>query len=67
MAKTLLTKGDVYGRQFVVYDSCQAYPAYVVAYTCPDDFAPGPEPSRKQVCIWCCYWQWCVAIRGVGR
>ena len=49
MAKTLLKHGHVYGQQFVVYQSCQAYPAYVVSYTCPKDFAPMPEPSRTQV------------------
>ena len=49
MAKMLLKNGHVYGQQFVVYQSCQAYPAYVVSYTCPKDFAPMPEPSRTQV------------------
>ena len=49
MAKRLLTKGDVYGKQFVIYDSCHVYPAYVVFYTCPDDFTLSPELSRTQV------------------
>ena len=49
MAKTLLRKGDVYGQQFVVYYACQAYPAYVVTYTCPDDFSPSVERSPTQV------------------
>ena len=40
MAKTLLKKGDVYGKQFVVFESYQEYPMYVVTYTCPDDFTP---------------------------
>ena len=48
MAKTLLKKGDVYGRQFVVYQALQAYPAYVVTYTCPDDF---PSPEETQVVV----------------
>ena len=56
MAKTLVTNGDVYGKQFVVYDSCQAYPAYVVTYACPDDMAPAPEPPRKQVFDWFTTW-----------
>ena len=49
MAKTLLEKGDVYGKQFVVFESYQAYPMYVVAYTCPDDFTPQPTAPRTQV------------------
>ena len=48
MAKTLLEKGDVYGQQFVVFESYQAYPMYVVTYTCPDDFTPQLSP-RTQV------------------
>ena len=40
MAKTLLKKGDVYGRQFVVFELYQAYPMDVVKYTCPDDITP---------------------------
>ena len=48
MAKMLLAKGDVFGKQYVVYDSCQAYPAYVVTYTCPDDFTPDLEPPQKR-------------------
>ena len=48
MAKTLLKKGDVYGKQFVVFESYQAYPMYVVTYTCPDDFTPQPT-ARTQV------------------
>ena len=50
MAKTLLEKGDVYGKQFVVFESHQAYPMYVVTYTCPDDFTPQLTASRTQVC-----------------
>ena len=49
MAKTLLTKGDVYGKQFVVFESYQAYPVYVVTYTCPDDFTPQLMSPRTQV------------------
>ena len=49
MAKTLLRKGDVYGKQFVVFESYQAYPMYVVAYTCPDDFTPRLTSPRTQV------------------
>ena len=49
MAKTLLEKGDVYGKQFVVFESYQAYPMYVVTYTCPDDFTPQPTAPRTQV------------------
>merc|ERR1719201_2321920 len=48
MAKTLLEKGDVYGQQFVVFESYQAYPMYVVTYTCPDDFTPQPAAPRTQ-------------------
>ena len=43
MAKTLLKHGNVYGKQFVVYDFYQAYPAYVVTYTCPGDFECAPR------------------------
>ena len=32
MAQALLDKGDVYGKQFVTFESNQAYPAYVVTY-----------------------------------
>ena len=49
MAKTLLEKGDVYGKQFVVFESYQAYPMYVVTYTCPDDFTPQLTATRTQV------------------
>ena len=49
MAKTLLQKGDVYGKQFVVFESYQAYPMYVVTYTCPDDFTPQLTAPRTQV------------------
>ena len=49
MAKTLLEKGDVYGKQFVVFESYQAYPMYVVTYTCPDDGTSQPTPQRSQV------------------
>merc|ERR1712032_886084 len=48
MAKTLLKHGHVYGRQFSVYLSCQAYPAYVVYYTCPKDFDSIPERPRTE-------------------
>ena len=49
MAKTLLEKGDVYGKQFVVFLSYQAYPMYVVTYTCLDDFTPQVTAPRTQV------------------
>ena len=49
MAKALLEKGDVYGKQFVVFESYQAYPMYVVTYTCPDDFTPRISKQRTQV------------------
>ena len=49
MAKTLLQKGDVYGKQFVVFESHHAYPMYVVTYTCPDDFTPQLTAARTQV------------------
>ena len=39
MAKTLLDKGDVYGKQFVVFETYQAYPTYVVTYVLPKDSA----------------------------
>ena len=40
MAKTLLREGNKYGKQFVVFLSRQAYPAYVVTYTYSTDFFP---------------------------
>ena len=49
MAKTLLEKGDVYGKQFIVFESYQSYPMYVVTYTCPDDFTPQLMEQRTQV------------------
>lgn len=49
MAKTLLTRGDVFGKQFVVYECCQAYPAYVVTYSLPGDFTPRLTPPRTQM------------------
>ena len=49
MAQTLLTKGDVYGKQFVVFKFCQAYPTYVVTYTYPKDFTPSLTRPRTQV------------------
>ena len=49
MANMLITKGDVYGKQFVIYESYQAYPMYVVTYTCPDDFTPRLMSPRTQV------------------
>ena len=39
LARFLLDKGDVYGKQFVVFLSCQAYPSYVVTYTYNEDSA----------------------------
>ena len=49
MARMMRTNGHIYGKQFVVYESCQAYPAYVVTYTCPDNSTPSPELPRMQV------------------
>ena len=49
MAQALLEKGDVYGKQFVVFESNHAYPMYVVTYTCPDDFTPRLTSPRTQV------------------
>ena len=48
MAQALLEKGDVYGKQFVVFESNHAYPMYVVTYTCPDDL---PPPGEAQVVV----------------
>ena len=47
MAKVMLEKGDVFGKQFVVFLSYQAYPAYVVTYTYTDDFAASLTPTEK--------------------
>merc|ERR1719201_553290 len=52
MAKTLLEKGDVYGKQFVVFESYQAYPMYVVTYTCPDDFTPQLTARTQRQMKW---------------
>ena len=52
MAQALLDKGDVYGKQFVTFESNQAYPAYVVTYTYPDNLPPSdflPSSPRTQV------------------
>ena len=49
MAKELLRKGDVYGKQFVVFLSNQAYPTYVVTYTVPDDSEASFNSSPTQV------------------
>ena len=49
MARLMLTNGHIYGKQYVVFESCQAYPAYVVTYTCPDTYNVKPEMSRMQV------------------
>ena len=38
MALKLLEKGHVYGKQFVIFLACRAYPTYVVTYSCPRDF-----------------------------
>ena len=46
MAKVLLRKGDVYGRQFVVFLSNQAYPTYVVTYTVPNGFVVSSSPTQ---------------------
>ena len=52
MAKTLLEKGDVYGKQFVTFESNQAYPAYVVTYNCPTDSPHNVfTDSRNQVIV----------------
>ena len=49
MAKVMLEKGDVFGKQFVVFLSYQAYPAYVVTYTYTDDFAASLTPTEKVI------------------
>ena len=46
MAKVLLRKGDVYGKQYVVYLSNQAYPTYVVTYTVPNSFVVSSSPTQ---------------------
>ena len=38
MAQELLDKGHMYGKQFVIFLACRAYPTYVVTYSCPSDF-----------------------------
>ena len=35
MAKKLLDEGHKYGRQYVVFENPQSYPAYVLTYTMP--------------------------------
>ena len=49
MAKVMLERGDLYGKQFVVFLSYQAYPAYVVTYTYADDFAASLTPREKVI------------------
>ena len=53
MAQALLDKGDVYGKQFVTFESNRAYPAYVVTYNhCPTDLSPDSFVSpRSQVVV----------------
>ena len=52
MAKMLLDKGDVYGKQFVTFESNQAYPAYVVTYTYPTNLPPNVFTApRTQVVV----------------
>ena len=51
MAQALLEKGDVYGKQFVTFESHQAYPAYVVTYNCPTNSPPNFTAPRTQVVV----------------
>ena len=52
MAQTLLAKGDMYGKQFVTFESNQAYPAYVVTYTYPTNLPPNVFTApRTQVVV----------------
>ena len=52
MAQALLDKGDVYGKQFVTFESNQAYPAYVVTYNYPDNLPPNVFTDlRTQVVV----------------
>ena len=55
MAEMLLRKGDVFGKQYVTFQSHQAYPAYVVTYNCPNYLPPNvfisSSPSRTQVVV----------------
>ena len=54
MAQALLAKGDVYGKQFVTFESNQAYPAYVVTYNYHSNLPPNAFVSsspRTQVVV----------------
>ena len=52
MAQALLAKGNVYGKQFVTFESNQAYPAYVVTYTYPTNLPPNVFTApRTQVVV----------------
>ena len=50
MAQALLAKGDVYGKQFVTFESNQAYPAYVVTYNYHTNLPPNAfMPSSPRI------------------
>ena len=51
MAEMLLRKGDVFGKQYVTFESHQAYPAYVVTYFCPTNSPPNFTAPRTQVVV----------------
>ena len=55
MAQALLAKGDVYGKQFVTFESNQAYPAYVVTYNYHTNLPPNAlmssSPRTQEVAI----------------
>ena len=49
MAKELVDNGHRYGRQYVVFDNKQSYPAYVVTYTVPDAYRAPAADEKKEL------------------
>ena len=47
MAQALLAKGNLYGKQFVAFESNQAYPAYVVTYNYNTNLPPNAFMSSS--------------------
>lgn len=58
MAAKLLAEGSKYGKQFAIYASNLAYPAYIVSYTLDErPKMQRAEPTAPPVCVGGCVWR----------
>ena len=58
MAAKLLAEGNKYGKQFTIFASNLAYPAYIVSYTLDErPKMQRAEPTASPVCVGGCVWR----------